>query len=203
MTASPHLRGIVIAGALAVLALALGFVTLGMNQTASQASTHTVLPLKARQHATTAPTTARPARKVNPNLKAALDAGLPLQIARALAKKPVVVVELTSAVDPVAKLTTDEARVGATLGGAGFLEISVDRDDDVVSKFARVLGELPSAPAAIVIQRPAKPFITLTGFNDRTTVQQAAANAVAALKAQGGADGTSPVPAAAIQAGAA
>src|SRR5690349_6622057 len=99
MAASQHLRGIVIAGALAVLALALGFVTLGMNQTASKASVHTVLPLKLRHKATTPKSTkpaepAKPAMKVNANLKAALAAGLPASVARALAKKPVVVVEL-------------------------------------------------------------------------------------------------------------
>jgi hypothetical protein len=195
MTASPHLRGIVIAGGLAVLALALGFVTLSMNQTASKASVHTVLPLKLRHHATTrakTPTTAKaaktaakkPALRVDKNFKAAVAAGLPAPVARALAKRPVVVVELSSSVDPVAKLSTGEAKAGAQLAGAAFVEVSVDRNGDVVSKLARALGQLPSAPAAVVYTRPATAYVTLPGFNDRTTVEQAAANALASFRAQ-------------------
>lgn len=192
MTASPHLRGIVIAGGLAVLALALGFVTLSMNQTASKASVHTVLPLKLRHPATTPTKTAKvskatskkPALRVDKNFKAAVAAGLPAPVARALAKRPVVVVELSSSVDPVAKLSTGEAKSGAQLAGAAFLEVSVDRNGDVVSKLARALGQLPSAPAAVVYTRPATAYVTLPGFNDRTTVEQAAANALASFRAQ-------------------
>ena len=51
VAATAHLRGIVIAGALAALALALGFVTLAMNQTTSKAATHTIVPLKDRHPA--------------------------------------------------------------------------------------------------------------------------------------------------------
>ena len=196
MTASPHLRGIVIAGGLAVLALALGFITLSMNQTASKASVHTVLPLKLRHHgATKAATSAKPAAKkpamrVDKNLKAALAAGLPGSVARALAKKPVVVIELSSTVDPVAKLSTGEAKAGAQLAGAAFVEVSVDRDSDVVSKLARALGQLPAAPATVVYTRPAAAYVTLPGFSDRTTVQQAAENALASFRSQA-ASGTS------------
>jgi len=48
VTVSPHLRGIVLASALATLALALGFVTLAMNQSASKTATHKILSLKER-----------------------------------------------------------------------------------------------------------------------------------------------------------
>lgn len=196
MTASPHLRGIVIAGGLAVLALALGFITLSMNQTASKASVHTVLPLKLRHHgakaATTSakPVTKKPAMRVDRNLKAALAAGLPAPVARGLAKRPVVVIELSSTVDPVAKLSTGEAKAGAQLAGAAFVEVSVDRDSDVVSKLARALGQLPAAPATIVYTRPAAAYVTLPGFSDRTTVQQAAANALASFRSQSASGGT-------------
>jgi hypothetical protein len=57
VTGSAHLRGIVIAGVLAAVALALGFMTLGMNQTASPAAAHTILPLKLRHHVAAASTT--------------------------------------------------------------------------------------------------------------------------------------------------
>jgi hypothetical protein len=181
---SAHLRGIVIAGGLAALALALGFVTLAMNQTASHASTAPVLSLKAR-HAAAAggkkPSAVKP-KRVDPNLTAALDAGLPRPVALALAAAPIAVVELTSKHDPVAQLAFGEAQAGAKLGGASFVSIDVDRDGGAVEVLTRLIGALPVAPAALVYARPASLVLTLTGFNDRTTVQQAAADAAQALR---------------------
>jgi hypothetical protein len=188
--ASAHLRGIVIAGALAALALALGFVTLAMNQSSSRAAPHVVLPLKARHKAASgtragagAGATAgrgkavRPAPKPDPNLTAALAAGLPRAVARALAATPVAVVQLSSADDPVAELSAGEARAGAALGGATYVQVNVDRNGKAVDALTRALGKLPAAPATLVYQRPAKLYVTLTGFNDKTVVQQAVANA--------------------------
>jgi hypothetical protein len=179
---SPHLRGIVIAGALATLALALGLVTLAMNQSASKAATHTVLSLKQRglqsAGAKKAPAVPRvKAAPVDPNLAAALKAGLPRSLAHALAAHPVVVVELSSTSDPVSQLASGEAQAGADLAGESYVSVDVDRNGGDASALTRVLGQLPVAPAALVYQRPATLYVTLPGFNDRTTVQQAAANA--------------------------
>jgi type IV secretory pathway VirB10-like protein len=197
VTASPHLRGIVIAGVLAAVALALGLATLAMNQTASRAATHPIVPLKLR-HPTKVvhPKAAQPfaskkkapaAPKPNPNLVAALKAGLPRSVARALAAHPVVVVQLTSQRDDVARLTSGEARSGAGLAGASFVTVDVDSNGGDVQTLTRLLGQLPIAPASLVYTRPAKLYVTLTGFNDRTTVQQAAANAATASAASPGA----------------
>jgi len=41
----------------------------------------------------------------------------------------------------------------------------------------RLLGKLPIAPATLIYIRPATLYVTLPGFNDRTIIQQAAANA--------------------------
>lgn len=189
-TPSAHLRGIVIAGALAALALALGFVTMAMNQTASKAATHIVLPLSARHHGAAGTKGARVKAKpkpkpVDPNLHAALSAGLPESVARALAAHPVAVVQITSAQDPVARLTSAEAQSGATLAGASYTAVSVDQDGGAVAKLTRALGTLPVAPATLVYVRPAKLFLTLSGFNDRTTIEQAAQNAAASAQAAG------------------
>jgi hypothetical protein len=183
VSGSAHLRGIVIAGALAALALALGFVTLAMNQTASHASAAPVLSLKAR-HAAAAGKKAPAAKpkRVDPNLKAALEAGLPRSVAVALAASPVAVVELTSKQDPVAQLAFGEAQAGAKLGGASFVSVDVDHDGGAVAVLTRLIGSLPVAPAALVYARPGSLVLTLPGFNDRTTVQQAAANAAQALR---------------------
>jgi hypothetical protein len=173
-----HLRGVVIAGGLAALALALGFVTLLMNQSASQASVHPVLSLKARHLKTPAKTTTvHVVKRIDPNLTAALHGGLPRSVARALAARPVVVVELSSPQDSVAQLALGEAKAGAKLGGASFVVVDVDKNGGAVQVLTRLIGQLPMAPAALVYARPATLYVTLPGFNDRTTVQQAVANA--------------------------
>jgi hypothetical protein len=194
LTASPHLRGIVIAGALAIVALALGFVTLGMNQPSSSAAPHTVLSLKARHLAGATPTKAKPVKRkpVNVHLLAALKAGLPRSVARGLVAHRVTVVALTSSTDTVATLATRETRAGAALAGASFVGVSVDRDGGDASALTALLGKLPAAPATLVYVRPGMLFLEMPGFNDKTTVQQAAHNA---LRAPAGSPTTTPEPA--------
>jgi hypothetical protein len=196
VTGSVHLRGIVIAGGLAAVALCLAFVTLVMNQKASGSETpHTVLSLKARHAAatgtpathvtTTAKVTAtakpKPKPKPNPSYVAAVQAGLPKSIARALAAHNVVVIELTSPSDPVAALANGEAKVGARLAKAGFVPIDVDKDTGDAPTLTAALDKVPVAPAVLVYVRPATLVVTLPGFNDRTVVQQAVVSALAGL----------------------
>ena len=198
MTGSAHLRGIVIAGVLAAVALALGFVTLAMNQTASKAATtHTIIPLHLRHHVAGAQTTSsatkttptaakkkpKPVARVNPNFTAALKAGLPRSVARALAAHPVAVVQLTSQGDQIAELALGEARAGSTLAGATLVPIDVDGNGGDVEVLTRLLGKLPIAPATLIYIRPATLYVTLPGFNDRTIIQQAAENANSATAA--------------------
>jgi hypothetical protein len=193
---SPHLRGIVIAGGLAVVALALGFMTLAMNQSSSSAAPHTVLSLKARHLATTKPP--KPAAKrvkpkpLNAHLVAALKLGLPRSVARGLADHRVTIVALTSATDSVATLATRETEAGARLAGASFVRVSVDRDGGDASALTALIGKLPIAPATLVYIRPGTLYLQMPGFNDKTTVQQAARNA---LRAPAGTTAT-PAPAA-------
>ena len=198
MTGSAHLRGIVIAGVLAAVALALGFVTLAMNQTASKAATtHTIIPLHLRHHVAGAQTTSsatkttptaakkkpKPVARVNPNFTAALKAGLPRSVARALAAHPVAVVQLTSQGDQIAELALGEARAGSALAGATLVPIDVDGNGGDVEVLTRLLGKLPIAPATLIYIRPATLYVTLPGFNDRTIIQQAAENANSATAA--------------------
>lgn len=184
MSASTHLRGLVIAGALAAVALALAFFTLAMNKSASPAAAQPIT----RTTAAVTPTTSSAAKRHKPvvkpkpldaNLVAALKAGLPRSIANALASNRVAVIALTSANDPVAVIAAREAQSGATLAGASFAEISVDRDGDV-SVLTSVLGTVPIAPATLIFRRPWTLFVTMPGFNDKTTVQQAAINVASA-----------------------
>jgi hypothetical protein len=182
LTASPHLRGIAIAGGLAVVALALGFATLAMNQSSSAAAPHAVLSLKARHLASAAPAKhPAPVKKrpaVDPHLTAALKGGLPRSVAKGLAAHAVTVVALTSSSDPVAQLAAGEAAAGARLAGASFVAVEVDRDGGDASALTTLLGELPAAPATLVYARPASLFVLMPGFNDKTVVQQAAHSAL-------------------------
>lgn len=206
MKASPHLRGIVIAGVLAAVALALGFVTLAMNQSASHAaSPKVIVPFKDRHKSAAAttkvasakiapaktveatkpkpkPAKPKPAKpKVDPNFAAAVAAGLPADIAHGLAAAPVVVVQLTSVSDPVAQLADAEAKSAAQLEGAAYVEVSIDHDGGAVEKLTRLLGTLPDAPASLFYVRPGTSPVTLQGFNDRTVVEQAIVDALASL----------------------
>ena len=180
---SPHLRGIVIAGGLAVVALALGFMTLAMNSAGSSSAPHTILSLKARHLSTTkaAPDAKHVKRKPpNADLVAALKAGLPRSIARGLEAHRVTVVALTSSTDTVATLATRETEAGARLAGASFVRVSVDRDGGDASALTALIGKLPTAPATLVYVRPGTLYAQIPGFNDKTTVQQAARNALRA-----------------------
>jgi hypothetical protein len=179
VTVTPHLKAIVLAGGLAALALALGFMTLSMNQpSSSDATPKAIMPLHLRK--TKAEPTVKP--KVvhraapDPNVVAAKEAGLPAQIAAQLGPHRVVVVELYTAGDQVDDLARGEAAAGAALAGAGFVAVRVEQDK-VSATLTKLLGALPPAPAALVYSRPATLYVTLPGFNDRTTVQQAATNA--------------------------
>ena len=175
---SPHLRGIVIAGGLAVVALALGFMTLAMNQSGSSAAPHTVLSLKARHlRATKA---AKPAAKHgqaqaaeraprrcaeawSPPLDRTRSRGSPRDGRRA-----------DVVYGSVAMLATRETEAGARLAGASFVRVSVDHDGGDASALTALIGKLPTAPATLVYVRPGTLYLQMPGFNDKTTVQQAA-----------------------------
>jgi membrane-bound ClpP family serine protease len=218
VTASTHLRGIVIAGVLAAIALGLGFVTLAMNSSASHTSPpavivppvhhhvaalakRTVSSAKAKTVAAKAKTKPvvktkavvrtkvvvkpkpkpKPVVKPDPNYLAAVAAGLPKNLAHALAASSVVVVQLTSKTDPIAQLAAADARAGAKLAHVPYVTVSIDTNGGAVQALTRALGQLPDAPATIVYTRPTSVFVTLTGYNDRTIVQQAVANAQATI----------------------
>jgi hypothetical protein len=77
----------------------------------------------------------------------------------------------------VSRLATGEALVGTAFAKASFVFVDVDANGGNVEALTRLLGKLPVAPATLVYTRPGTLFLTLTGFNDRTVVQQAIADA--------------------------
>lgn len=106
---------------------------------------------------------------------AALDAGLPLSLARALAQHPVVVVQVYDPQAEVDAIAYAEARAGAQQARVGFLPLSVLGPD--VSKLTQKFGQVLPDPGILVYARPATLALRIDGFVDKDTVAQAAENA--------------------------
>jgi hypothetical protein len=129
-----------------------------------------------------APAPARPTKPARPkaSTKRAVPNpnGLPLAIARALARHPVVVVSLYSPEAKVDGISLGEAAAGAKLAGSsvGFVALNV-LDQRQSLPLTRKLGVL-SNPAVFVYRRPGNLVMRFDGFADRDLVAQAA---VAAL----------------------
>jgi hypothetical protein len=118
-----------------------------------------------------APVSTRPAAEV-----AALQAGLPVPLARALGRHSVVLVELTDPQSEVDGIALGEARAGAAMTGAGFVALNVLSKDDV-GKLTRLLGQVLPDPGLFVYTRPARLAARFSGFVDKQTAAQAALNA--------------------------
>ncbi len=101
--------------------------------------------------------------------------GLPVQIDAALRSHEIVVVSLYVPDARVDELATAEARAGAALGGAGFVALNV-LDEKIAKPLLEKLGTLED-PSLLVVKRPGEVALRLSGFVDRDTVAQAAANA--------------------------
>jgi hypothetical protein len=147
---------------------------------AATAKTHATKPgaKKTAAAKTQAPrVTVHPKAHVRPAIDvAALNAGLPVQVARALATHRVVVVSLTDPQSEVDGIAFAEARAGATLAGAAFVPLSVLSQADV-AKLTEKFGQVLPDPGLLVYTRPATLAVRLDGFVDKETVAQAAQNA--------------------------
>ncbi len=191
---SPRLR-ILGAVAVALLALAGGYLLLGGSTGSSTAAVKTIKPLHpVRKHVAAAKTQPAPAaKKVAATVKAtpkpkrkaapAVIDGMPGTLALALRSHRVVVVSLYTPGASVDAMATEEAKHGAALAGAGFVSFNV-ADDKVVAPLSSLLTAAPTpadrvldGPAVLVFERPSSLFVRFNGFADRDTVAQAAANA--------------------------
>lgn len=107
--------------------------------------------------------------------KAALTAGLPAPIARALGQHGVVVVSLYNPYSEVDGIAFAEARAGAQLAGVGFVPLDV-LSAPQVEKLTEQIGLMPD-PGVLIYTRPAALVGRISGFADKETVAQAAQNA--------------------------
>ena len=96
-------------------------------------------------------------------------------LAGALEENKVVVVLLYTPGSNYDAIQTREARAGAAAGGAGFLAVDASRDRQVASLAAAF--EIRDAPAILVVEQGFRVAVRISGYADRETIAQAAANA--------------------------
>ena len=201
---SPPVRIAALVGLAAALALGGMFMLMGRKSASSSSSSAPVVikhnpfgpgakAASSAKAATTkpvvkthsAPATTKPAQQVvvkpKPRVKpaaevAALAASLPVRVAQALGKHPVVVVSLTDPQSEVDGIAFAEARAGAALAGAAFVPLSVLSQSDV-AKLTEKFGQVLPDPGLLIYTRPAKLAVRLDGFVDKESVAQAAQNA--------------------------
>jgi hypothetical protein len=101
--------------------------------------------------------------------------GFPKAIDKALAKHEIVVVSLVVPGARVDALAAAEAQAGAKLGGVGYLALNV-LNEEVAHALLTKLGSIED-PSLLVLKRSGEVALQLSGFVDRQTVAQAAANA--------------------------
>jgi len=121
------------------------------------------------------PAVKAPAAKVpKPALPAS---GFPLAVDAALRKHRVLVVSLVIPGARVDQLGAAEAQAGAKLGGAGYLALNVLNEGVARALLTKLDGV--DNPSVLVLKRSGEVAFALSGFADRDTVAQAAANAFA------------------------
>ena len=191
LTLSAPVRIAALIGLVAAVLLGAGMMMLGRGA-ATEAIPHAIDPhpfgVKKKAAATTpaktpgtaatkrlAPITRAPQRPSA--MVAALKAGLPLSIARALGQHSVVVVSLYNPYSQVDGISFAEARAGARLAGVGFVPLNV-LSQGQAGKLTEQLGLLPN-PGLLVYARPSTLAARISGFADKETVAQAAYNAAA------------------------
>jgi hypothetical protein len=130
---------------------------------------------RAKAKATPPPAAARKAREQASIVLAALAAGLPSPIARALGQHRTVVVSLYNPYSEVDGISFAEARAGAKISGAAFVPLNV-LSAAQVGKLTETLGLLPD-PGLLIYIRPGTLVARISGFADKETVAQAAQNA--------------------------
>jgi hypothetical protein len=127
--------------------------------------------------ASAAPPPPAPPASAPKKQNAGSEAEAPTALERELESHRAVVVVFYTPDASLDALTTLEARAGANAADAGFLAVDVS-DEKAVAELATE-HELRSAPGILVVTRGPKVALRFDGFEDRETIAQAAANAVA------------------------
>jgi hypothetical protein len=193
-TLSPPIRYAALCALLASVLIGGSLMMLGHKGESAVATPHVINkhPFGVKKHATTTTKKTAPAATTKPKPQpvqatpakapeqpsaviAALAAGMPAPIAKALGKHPIVVVSLYNPYSEVDGIAFAEARAGAQMAKVGFLPLSV-LSQAQVGKLTEQLGLLPD-PGLLVYARPGNLVARISGFADKETVAQAAQNA--------------------------
>ena len=193
-TLSPPIRYAALCALLASVVIGGGLMMMGHKSESAVATPHVINkhPFGVKKHATTTTKKTAPAAATKPKQKpvqatparapeqpsaviAALAAGMPAPIAKALGKHPIVVVSVYNPYSEVDGIAFAEARAGAQMANVGFLPLSV-LSQAQVGKLTEQLGLLPD-PGLLVYARPGTLVAKISGFADKETVAQAAQNA--------------------------
>ena len=195
-TLSPPIRYAALCALLASVVIGGGLMMIGHKSESAVATPHVINkhPFGVKKHATTTTKKTAPAAATKPKPKqkpvqatparapeqpsaviAALAAGMPAPIAKALGKHPIVVVSVYNPYSEVDGIAFAEARAGAQMANVGFLPLSV-LSQAQVGKLTEQLGLLPD-PGLLVYARPGTLVAKISGFADKETVAQAAQNA--------------------------
>jgi hypothetical protein len=197
LTLSPQIRIVALVGLLAVIGLAGSMLVLGRSSspkktdatptrastTAAARTTPSTTPTKPAAHPVKA--VAKPVHHAKPRKPAAyfgnkVYATLPAPLQWQLAHHKVVVVSIYNPKADVDAISVAEAHAGATDAGVGFLLVSV-LDNKVAGILTALLpgGGLLPDPGVLVYRAPGDVALRLDGFADRSSVAQAATNALA------------------------
>ena len=193
-TLSPPIRYAALCALLASVVIGGGLMMMGHKGESAVATPHVINkhPFGVKKHATTTPKKTAAAATTKPKPQpvqatpakapeqpsaviAALAAGMPAPIAKALGKHPIVVVSVYNPYSEVDGIAFAEARAGAQMAKVGFLPLSV-LSQAQVGKLTEQLGLLPD-PGLLVYARPGNLVARISGFADKETVAQAAQNA--------------------------
>ena len=198
MTVSAPVRIAAIVGLAAALALGGAFMLMGHKRDSATTSSVTIKhhPFGPGAKTAASPKTATAAKPAATAAKsapvvhkapekpaaevAALAAGLPVRVARALGTSRVVVVEVSNPTSELDAIAFAEARAGAALAGVPFVALSVLSQADIGTLTERFGQTLPD-PGLFIYTRPAKLAFRIDGFVDKETVAQAAHNAAVGL----------------------
>jgi hypothetical protein len=199
MTVSAPVRIAAIVGLAAALALGSAFMLMGHKQDSATTSSVTIKhhpfgpgakTAASPKTATAAKPAAATAAKSAPVVHkapekpaaevAALAAGLPVRVARALGTSRVVVVEVSNPTSELDAIAFAEARAGAALAGVPFVALSVLSQADI-GTLTEQFGQTLPDPGLFIYTRPAKLAFRIDGFVDKETVAQAAHNAAVGL----------------------
>jgi hypothetical protein len=171
-----QLRLVVLLGLVVLCAGAFMVVTRHKSTSPTTASSTPSVTTPAHTKTTPSSPSKAHTRAATPSVtRVAIQHGMPIPVARALAKNRVVVVSLFAPHSDVDQVATSEAKAGAQLANAGFVAIDAYSQRPGTA-ILRKLGVV-NTPVVLVVRRPYVIASEFHGFADSGVVEQAVADA--------------------------